>query len=196
MISLYFDHIYEAWIIIIIIIIIIISEWKTWETDPEKFHTMATIIIHSMTLHYGLVKQGKESGWRAARVIYLLKLFIGQNHSACGQKMGFVDNTASPWMRHYDCLGRGWAICYEIWTSFVFAWQVRKKAWRSAHRALHEALLKLQALVNQFETFEVQCCDLEQNHLVARKRSVCTLNSSSTNLNLRKGAKQHVSRTW
>ena len=49
----------------------------------------------------------------------------------------------------------------------MFAWQVRKKAWRSAHRALHEALLKLQALVNQFETFEVQCCDLEQNHLVA-----------------------------
>ena len=59
--------------------------------------TMATIIIHSMRLHYGLVKRGEESGWRAARVIYLLKLFIGHNHSACGQNMGFVDNTVSPW---------------------------------------------------------------------------------------------------
>ena len=63
--------------------------------------------------------------------------------------------------------GLGRAIGCEIWTSFVFAWQVRKRAWSSAHRALHEALLKLQALVNQFETFEVRYCDSEQNHLVA-----------------------------
>lgn len=44
------------------------------ETDPEKFHAMAMIIIHLMTLHYGLFKQGEESGQRAVRVIYLLKI--------------------------------------------------------------------------------------------------------------------------
>lgn len=47
----------------------------------------------------------------------------------------------------------------------MFAWQVRKKTWGSAHRVLHESLLKLQTLVNKFETFEIRYCD--SKHFVA-----------------------------
>lgn len=42
------------------------------------------------------------------------KLFIGHEHSACGQNMGFADNTAFPMMRNYNPFGLGRAIGYEI----------------------------------------------------------------------------------